>query len=405
MLKRLVPFVPLVPILLFMGLLLTPAFSAVSRVPAVAPLEEYRKLAEWPKTDAYFGPEKPGFLGYTRQLDAWFSDNFATRPFWVRTYTQILYSVFRESDQVHIGPDDWLFYRSVIDRETPTLDRIPPEVRQEVIDRMARLTVLLEARGITLYVVPLALKHAYYPEYLPRSAEHAKSFAFYNTYMDEARADGRINLIDSRPILMQAKADGLKIFHQTDFHWTDPAGGLIMNAIIDAIGAQSDRPDIASNFTFRTVPLDTFTGGQGRALPLFRPPTEVSVGVEVMTPATIFAYKNGENGIEWQGDATSDSSDLFEPVLVYADSFFDAGSRAGFFNNFKSFARARIWQNDIVNAYQMRPAGTRYMVIEYITSATAGVDTHVAALITHLESEGQVEPVPRDGDSSVENDL
>jgi len=401
-LKRLVP---LAPIILFMGLLLMPAMTAVSRFPSIAPLEEYRKLAEWPKVEDYFGAEKPGFLGYTQQLNTWFSDNFATRPLWVRTYTQILYSVFRESDQVHIGPGDWLYYRTVIDRETPSLDRIPPELRAEMIGRMARLTELLEARGITLYLAPVALKHAYYPEYLPNSAAHAKNFEFYNAYMDEALADGRINLIDSRPILLQAKADGLKIFHQTDFHWTDPAGGLTVQAIIDAIGAESGRPDIAGRFEFKTVDLATFTGGQGRALPLFRPPTEVSVGVEALTPATSFAYKNGEDGIEWQGEATSDTTDLFEPVLVYGDSFFDAASRAGFFNNFRAFARARIWQNDIVNAYQKRPAGTRYMVIEYITSATAGVDMHVAALITHLESEGLDEPPPDDGARSLENDL
>lgn len=72
-----------------MGFLLSPAFSAVSRFATIAPLEEYRKLAEWPKAGDYFGEEKLGLLEYTKQLNTWFSDNFATRPFWVRTYTKI----------------------------------------------------------------------------------------------------------------------------------------------------------------------------------------------------------------------------------------------------------------------------------------------------------------------------
>lgn len=374
-----------------MGFLLSPAFSAVSRFATIAPLEEYRKLAEWPKAGDYFGEEKLGLLEYTKQLNTWFSDNFATRPFWVRTYTQILYSVFRESDQVHIGPGDWLFYRTVIDRETPALDRIPPKVREQMISRMAKLSELLYARGITLFVVPVALKHAYYPEFLPPSAEHAKHFQFFDAYMDESLALGGVNIIDSRPILKQAKEDGLKIFHQTDFHWTDVAGGLVAMAIIDAIGIQSGQLNIAANFSFKIITLDTLMGGQSRALPLFQSPTEVSIGVKPLTPATTFTYKNGEDGIETQGEATSNVSNLFDPILVYGDSFFDAATRAGFFNNFKSFARARIWQNDIVNAYQNRPLGTRFMVIEYITSATAGVDNHVSALITHLETERQDE--------------
>jgi len=394
MMRLLIRFFRLAPFALFIGLMLSPAVFATtaSRLAAIAPLEEYRALAEWPEAGAYLGAGKPGFLGYTRQVDSWFSDNFATRPLWVRAYTQALYSIFRESDQVHVGPGDWLFYRSVVDRETPSLDRIPPEVRMQMIGRMVRLTELLEARGITLYVVPLALKPAYYPEYLPTSAAHAKHFTFYDSFMDEALADGRINLIDSRPVLTKAKAEGLKIFHQTDFHWTDPAGGLTMKAIINAISAESGRPDLANRFKFKTVPLAEFTGGQGRALPLFRTPTEVSVGVETLYPQTSFAYRMDENGVEWQGEATSAAGDLFDPVIVYGDSFFDAGSRAGFFNNFRAFARARIWRNDIVNLYRHRPAGTRFMVIQYITSATVGVDSHVSALIKHLEAEVTAEP-------------
>lgn len=376
-----------VPYFLFMALLLTPAIAAILPGPSVPPLQENRRLAEWPDTANYFGEDGDGLLAYTSQLERWFSDHFATRPFWVRAYTQILYTVFSDSDQLHVGEDNWLFYRSVIDSETPELDRISPETQTQMVERAARLTQLLEARGVTLYIVPVALKHAYYPEYLPLSAQHAKRFTFYDTYMDQLSQDSGVNLIDSRPILNEAKAAGTQIFHRTDFHWTDAAGALVMQDIVKAMAEDSGRPEVVERYEFRITDLAEFAGGQSAALPLFRRPTEVSIGVEALGPAASFEFRNNEDGIEWQGRTTADPDMLLDPVIVYADSFFDAGARAGFFYNFRAFARARIWQNDIVNLYENRPEGTRYMVIEYIASATAGVDSHVATLIAHLESE------------------
>jgi hypothetical protein len=374
-----------VPIFVFLGVLFLPMMTALTGFPRIPPLQEYRPLAKWPTAGAASLFDGAEFLGFTKQLDAWCSDHFPTRAFWVRLHTQLLYSLFGHSSQVHVGRQNWLFYRSVIDRETPSLDRVTDAGRAQMTERFAKLTRLLAERDIRLFVMPLTLKHRFYPEYLPASANHAKRFRFYDQFLDGLAADGRTRVIDVRRHLEEAKRAGLKLYHQTDFHWTDPAGAAAFRVLLDELGKLEGKQELVRSWSHEITTETDFVGGQGRALPLFCPPTETTVGLKVIHPRTEFDYTNNDNGIELSGVARPGQASLLSPILVYGDSFFDAGTRAGFFNLFSAFARARVWTNDLTVAYSHRPAGTRYMVIEYITSAAFGIDNYVAALIKNLE--------------------
>ena len=373
-------------VLLFFVFLLTPlAWRAVQR-PSIEPLEEYRTLAVRPKFEDYFGQGKPGFLGFTKQFDTWFSDQFPTRPLWVRLYTQALY-LFRDSDQVHIGPGGWLFYRTVIDHETPALEAAAPEFRKKMIDEMAQLSALMKQRGVTLVVMPVALKARYYPEFLPSSASHARRFKFFDSFMDEFVRDGRVEVIDTRAALEQAKASGLKIFHRTDFHWTDAGGAVAMQLLAKRLATMDGDPSLADLWQYDLVIERNVSGGQARALPLFSRPSETTVGVRPKAPVTYFDEKTGEAGAEWSGVAKPGQGKRISPVVVYGDSFFDAGVRSGFFSLFGSFARARIFGQDPIDVFRHRPAGTRYFVWEYITSGTYGAEASALRMIEALQAD------------------
>lgn len=373
------------PVAMFLALICLPLAVRVMGHPKIAPLEEYRKLAARPHLSSLLGG-KLDFLAFTKQIDAWYSDNFATRPFWVRLHTQILYSLFHESDQVYIGKYGWLYYHSVIDRETPPLDDKTAADRKALLDHFAELSALLQQRGITLYVMPLALKNRYFPEFLPPAAEHARHFKFYDSFMDEAAADGRFHLIDARRALEEAKRSGMQTWHKTDFHWTDPAGALATRLLVQQVALADGKPALADAWTYDITVNPKFSGGQGRALPLFHTPTESSQEVVAKTPVTDFNYLFAVNGIEWQGVAKPGQGVRLSPILVYGDSYFDAPGRAGFFNLFQGFARARMYSNDLTEAYSHRRPGTRFMVLEYITSATDGMDNYVTKLSAALEA-------------------
>jgi hypothetical protein len=372
------------PIVLFMALLLGPLTSILAGM-APAPLEEYRALASRPEVGAYFNPATTDLLGFTSQFNAWFSDRFPTRPFWVRLHTQLLYSLFNQSSEVYIGKDGWLFYRSVIDVEDPVLEKTAPGFRSGMSDSFARLTELLAQRGITLYVMPLALKPRYYPEFLPASANHARGLQFYDKFMDGAVADGRVRIIDTRKLLEDAKQSGLQIFHKTDFHWTDPAAALAFGELLRGIGMQEEKMDLVASWDYEIVPLSGFSGGQARALPLFTRLTEETVDVVFKGPETNFEYTGAGVGIESSGVATPDQAERFASLLIYGDSFTDAGERVGTYSFFKAYARARLRDHSLVDAYSNRLADTRYILIEYITGSTFYIDEQVTALIQTLE--------------------
>ncbi len=373
-------------ILLFFAFLLTPVSWRLVQRPAIEPLQEFRTLAARPRPEEYFGSDKLGFLAFTKQFDSWFSDQFPTRPLWVRLYTQALY-LFRESDQVHIGSQGWLYYRSVIDKETPALELATAEFRSKMIDEFAHLSELMKLRGVTLIVMPVALKARYYPEFLPPSASHARRFKFYDTFMDELVRDGRVEVVDTRAPLEQAKAAGLKIFHKTDFHWTDAGGAVALQGLASRIAVLDGNPELADLWRYEYVIEQNASGGQARALPLFKSPTETTVNVRPVAPVTYFEERTDEAWSEWTGVARSGQDRRLGAIAVYGDSFFDAGARSGFFNLFSGFSRARIYTHDPIELFRNRLPGTRYFVFEFITSSTFGAEATTQRMIQALEAD------------------
>ncbi len=387
------PVLRLLPIVLFVFVLLMPALSGITGYAISPPLLENRVLTARPVATDYFNEEKLDWLGYSTQFNGWFSDGFPTRDFWVRLHGQVQYSLFHDSNRVHIGPENWLYYRSVLDVENPSLERISQQERQAMAQRLQQLSAQLAARGITLYILPMALKDYYYPEFLPASGKHALQFRFFDLYMDELLANGAIKVIDSRPILRQAKQSGLKIFHQTDFHWTDPASARVFQPLLAAMAEQEQKPALANQWQVETVEMGNWSGGESNALPLLWPRTETTVGARFTgTPTEFTAQTPLPAGVESAAVTSTSREDLLAPVLIFGDSFFDGAERAGFLNFFQAYTRSRVWTYDLVEAYRNRQSGTRYLVLENITGAIYGMDAAVTKLIAELATEPAAAP-------------
>ncbi len=382
------PVFRLLPIVLFVLVLLMPALSGITGYTISPPLAENRVLTARPVATDYFNEEKLDWLGYSTQFNGWFSDGFPTRDFWVRLHGQVQYSLFHDSNRVHIGPENWLYYRSVLDVENPSLERISQQERKAMAQRLQQLSAQLAERGITLYLLPMALKDYYYPEFLPASGKHALQFRFFDLYMDELLANGAIKVIDSRPILRQAKQSGLKIFHQTDFHWTDPASARVFQPLLAAMAAQEQKPALANQWQVETMEMTDWSGGESNALPLLWPRTETTVGARFTgTPTEFTAQTPLPAGVESAAITATAREDLLAPVLIFGDSFFDGAERAGFLNFFQAYTRSRVWTYDLVEAYRNRQSGTRYLVLENITGAIYGMDAAVTKLSEALAAD------------------
>lgn len=378
----------LLPCGLFVLVLLLPVMSAVTGWTISPPLQENRVPTAAPVFADHFNSTHLDWLGYAQQFNAWFSDGFASRDFWVRLNGQVLYSLFHQSDRVHIGDDGWLYYRSVLDDESPMLERISQQDRQAMVQRLQKLSALLAERGMTLYVMPMGMKYYYYPEHLPASGIHALGFRFYDEYMDALLATGDLNVIDSRPLLRQAKQSGLKIYHQTDFHWTYPASALVFKTLLAAIAEKEQKPVLADQWQVNMVEMNNWAGGESNALPLLWPLTESTVGAQYAgVPVQFTPQLPTPAGVEYAAQTSTTREDLLAPILIYGDSFYDGADQTGFLNFFQAHTRSRIWTYDLVDAYRNRQPGTRYVVLENITGAIFGMDSSVASLIDALAND------------------
>lgn len=372
------------PILVFLTMLFLPSVQGVTHLLPERELGENRTLAAFPPLALLTQPEPLRIDQYTERLSNWHSDRFPTRDLWVRLRTQYVFTLFGESDQVYVGRDGYLFYHSVIDTEVPIVERMSSEDVAAFADEVGRLSAQLESRGMHLIVLPLRLKHAYYPEMLPRAAAHARDFHRMDEIIDALARQEGVDLIDSRPILRQAKAEGLQVFHRTDFHWTDPAGALVLRELLTRVGAREGLDGMAGEMRYEVRRVRS-SGGQARFLPLFAPPSETTIELAMQAPDREIGLRESST-YETLYDTVWPPERLAPPIVVYGDSFFDAMERARVGQHFRTYARARLGHQSLSDAYAARPEGARYLVLEFIEVAPLGVREEVRTLLQRLEA-------------------
>ncbi len=65
---------------------------------------------------------------------------------------------FGYSERVHIGPDSWLHYRSVLDREKVRNASLSVLEVERIADRLERVRKYLSTRGVRMLVVTVPQK-------------------------------------------------------------------------------------------------------------------------------------------------------------------------------------------------------------------------------------------------------
>lgn len=344
-------------------LLLLPGLQMASGLLPVAPLEENRRPAPMPPIAAMADPSS-----YVTKLQAWFDDHYGLRNLLIRTKTQIDYSVFRSSDRLHIGRDGYLFYRSVIDREEPQIERLSDAELDRLAGNFARLRDWLAPRGVQLVVQTQQLKDRFYPEYLPREAQFARHRRRFDDVMARMQAVPGITFINTTPTLLQLKAER-PIFHRTDFHWNDPAAFVVAGQLVDRLAGLSGRPT-----PFWRVPLRIatrrYSGGQAMFMPLFRPPSEMALFVDPTWDESDTPRSAQVGPFEWVARAARpDAEGRLPTTVIFGDSFVEGMSRAGLATHFNELRFARLFSVPLPEVLRAMPPDTRFLVVEFIETS------------------------------------
>ena len=347
----------------FLLLLLLPALQMVTGAVAIPPLDENRRPAPLPPLSMLADP-----AGFTAKLQAWFNDHYGFREILIRTKTQIDYSLFGMSDRLHIGRSGYLYYRSVIDQQEPQIEALSDHDLDSAVATFARLRDWLAPRGIRLIVQTQQLKDKFYPEFLPREAQFARTRHRFDDFRGRLAALPGITYLDTTPPLMALKAQR-PIFHKTDFHWNDPAAFDTAARLVDAIASLDHRPT-----PFWTRPLHIaqrrFSGGQATFMPLFRPPGETALFVEPDWDESPFPRDYKSPPFEWKAAAaTPDPARRLPTTVIFGDSFADGMTRSGLVPHFDRIMYARLYSVEFADVLRAMPPDTKYLVVEFIETA------------------------------------
>ena len=122
--------------------------------------------------------------------------------------------------RVELGRDGWFFMGEQTMEGHRRIRPFSDFTVRSAAARLERQREWLANHGIHYLVVPVPSKQSIYPE---RVAEHHATRAHLPSRLDQLIAavheDTRVDLIDLRPALSSARAQGSEVYHRYDLHW------------------------------------------------------------------------------------------------------------------------------------------------------------------------------------------
>lgn len=352
----------IISILGFFLLLALPGLQWATQGFPDTPLDENRTAVAspiWSKND---------LKGYLLGWQSWFNDQYPARNLLIRLKNQIDYSIFSYSDQIHIGPNGWMFYRSVIDVQKPAIERLSPENEDQIIANLTTLNTWLKSRGIILLVMDNELKDSIYPEELPHSIPSRPSPSFYQNLRKRIATETDAIYLDASLLLTELKMER-PVFHRTDFHWNDPAAFAASEAIVNRLARIEGHESPAWRWPLE-IEESKLSGGQAAFMPLLSPVSETALFVKKTWPDSPHTYKEKDGPFEFSIVYSDDDPKRLPGIVVFGDSFFDGMIRSGFMEHFSSIHRARIFHASIDQVARELPPSTRFFLYQFIETYT-----------------------------------
>jgi len=316
-------------------------------------------------------PRPTGVLGifdsssrYAQRYEAYYNDTYGLRDFLIKLKNQADLWMFKVSDEVLIGDDGWLFYRKLYQhamraQETESV-KLPI-----LMARLLRLNQFLASKEITLIIVPCPAKTTLYPEHVPvQYPAYPKNTAFQRYRAALAQAPGLLS-IDVQSILEQLKPR-MRVFHKTDFHWTDPAGAVVWKALYNLMASKSNL-QLKTLDRVKIKKVRNVRGGEINSLAVFFPPLETWLDLKSPLTTPNGTTEETKDPNRWTYRASNaESPSLLPSTLLIGDSFSDAFLRAGFASAFSTLSK--VSNNDFGKALLSIPDGTKFVVVEHIES-------------------------------------
>ena len=344
----------------FAALLLTPLIQLQFGLLGEGLILENRKLSNKPSFSSL-----ESFNSYPRDFVAWYNDHFGFRGLFIKLKNQIDFSIFGISSRVHIGREGWLFYRSVLDIEKPSIEFSLRTLRPEVVNGVTNIAIQLDKRGVKLIVLIAPMKDVFYEKYLPATVKQLPKPSQINLLNDELNRIPNVILVNSKEILSPI-ANERNIFHKTDFHWNDTAAFEIDKSLVNQLGILEGK---GPHLWVHDLKIEkrVESGGEAMFMPLFFPIREETLHVKKTWKDDLQVTNTIKLPFPAQERSDlSKNSRLLGPIMMIGDSFLDGMIRSGLDSRFKKTYQVNWNDVDIKTLIKNLPEDVRYLLIEFI---------------------------------------
>ena len=162
------------------------------------------------------------------------------------------------NEQAYLGRDGWLFYRADVDS---LIGASPEKTASPALTTLIDFNRQLEARGITLIVVPTPVKPTIHPEKFSARYQNAEApihHPDYAAFIDGLRSEG-VLVYDPSPLLFEA-ARREPQYLKTDTHWKPEAMKRVAKHLATFI---EEKVQLSSEplFPYVKTPADTVNIG------------------------------------------------------------------------------------------------------------------------------------------------
>ena len=218
------------------------------------------------------------------------------------------------NEQAYLGREGWVFYRADVDS---LINASPQKTARAALTTLIDFNRQLEARGITLIVVPTPVKPTIHPEKFSaryRNAEAPIHHPDYAAFIDGLRSEG-VLVYDSSQLLFEAARQDAQ-YLKTDTHWKPEAMEQVAQHLSAFITKQVELSD---NPSFSYIKAAEATSNIGDIAKMLKLPTGQKLFPQERVTRHIVQTPSGDL---WRPDRASE-------ILFLGDSFSNIYSLAG----------------------------------------------------------------------------
>ncbi len=291
--------------------------------------KENRTLAAFPRLLDSRGKislhEVPAF-------ESWFNDHIGFRSVFSETVSRVMLNVFHSSPSkfVHIGRDGWYFY-TVEDNLLIPFGEFPldEQTLQRIAASQESIRLELEKMGIPYILVLTPSKTSIYPEYI--SSRLAVRETPIDTLTAYLRAHTGVTVVNTKPALLEEKANGGQVYYKTCTHWNTIGSYAVFRTIADTVEQVTGKDMPAVEVTSLLKPHSGDLRGMMNAAGFTEP--EMALEYDVANPKATLAtdstlaseldriQNHPDSG--WQGPSEVRFNDSAQgTILLFGDSFF-----------------------------------------------------------------------------------